>query len=401
MSTFETLGNVTRSSISIEEYEFREFLKDDVLVVGFLIFFCLIGSIGNGHALVVYYFGYKPSNHRTFVLWLAAVDFVACVVSIPFEIVDIRHGYTFGSSAACKTFRFINHIVNIGSGCLFGVIAIERFRKACRPFERQFSQKEAATSCMVTVGVSAFLSLPCFYIYEAAIKETDIPGLLGMDCTVGKDKGRKTFFRFFSGFLLLLSTVVFIICTVMYALIGKAMYKQISFRRSAQLAKSSRAFPSVNSIDSSLKNSSQLAAKNGEKQSIQREESSVCLENNRKVHFVNSNDSSASKIQIRGAAKLDRTKRITLMFLVATAVSYIGIVPNIIILMIKALNAPAYRRIDSQLGLFTPVLLRWYFLSNVTNPVVYCFVDDRFRQECKRLYGNVTNLWKNKGQTRV
>ena len=414
MTALNLTANTSRILPSIEDYEYSEFLKDDVLVVGYLIILCIIGTIGNGHAIVVYYLSYKPSNHRTFVLWLAAVDFLACAVCIPFEIVDIRHGFTFGSSAACKVFRYLNHIANIGSGCLYGVIAIERYRKACCPFGRQMTERESFISCMVTVGMSMLVSLPSFYIYEAAIKLTSIVGLAGMDCTVGSTKSQKQFFKFYSGFLLLLSTVVFIICIVVYSLVGKALYKQMNFRRSVQTT--NKQHKKVTAVTSDLSNGSSLNQKLSEelagkdnrqetpvKPAIQSEESSVCLDSHRKVQFAVSNNSTISvSSSNKRPSKLDRTKRITLMFLVATAVAYIGIIPNIIILIIRGVKESAYRHIALKLGIFTPVLLRGYFLSNVTNPVVYCFVDDRFRKECNKLYGNIkTALTKRNSRTLV
>uniref|UniRef100_A0A8W8NQ93 G_PROTEIN_RECEP_F1_2 domain-containing protein n=1 Tax=Magallana gigas TaxID=29159 RepID=A0A8W8NQ93_MAGGI len=358
-----SLSNSTGSVISIEQFEFQEFLKDDIAVVIYLIFLCFVGTIGNGHAFIIYHVRYKPSNHRTFVVWLAAIDFVACAVSAPFEIVDIRHGYTFNSGAACKCFRFINHVVSIASGLMLGVIAVERYRKACCPFGRQISEREASIACMVTVGVSILLSTASFYLYDVAIKLTDIPNLSGTDCTVGASD-------------------------------GKSLYKQMRFRQSAQLKNVQKTL-SGNSVSSDNKMSvSSLRHKMvtekpeaSSSQQIHDEESSMYSDKNKVT--LKPLQQSAKNPMVPGKKRLDRTRRITLMFLIATAVSYVGYLPNLIILVVRAARPSAYLYLQAGLGMLTPVLLRGYFLSNVTNPLVYCFVDDRFRHECSLLYSKI------------
>ncbi|XP_022337660.2 cholecystokinin receptor type A-like [Crassostrea virginica] len=392
-----SLNATTSSILTIEEFEFQEFLKDDIAVVVYLILLCFVGTIGNGHAFIVYHVRYKPSNHRTFVVWLAAIDFVACSVSAPFEIVDIRHGYTFGSGAACKCFRFINHVVSIASGIMLGVIAVERYRKACCPFGRQISETEAAVACMVTVGVSFLFATPSFYLYDVAVKETDIPGLSGTDCTVGAEDGQQSFFRIYSLLLLLISTIIFILCIVAYSFVGKSLYKQMRFRQSAQLKNVHKTI-SGNSVSSDNKMSiSSLKMKMvmekpeaSSSNQIHDEESSVYSDKNK--ISINKIQRTAATPMVKGRKKLDRTRRITLMFLIATAVSYVGYLPNLIILVIRAAHHSAYDRLDASLGMLTPVLLRGYFLSNVTNPLVYCFVDDRFRQECALLYSKIFRI---------
>lgn len=389
-----SLSNSTGSVISIEQFEFQEFLKDDIAVVIYLIFLCFVGTIGNGHAFIIYHVRYKPSNHRTFVVWLAAIDFVACAVSAPFEIVDIRHGYTFNSGAACKCFRFINHVVSIASGLMLGVIAVERYRKACCPFGRQISEREASIACMVTVGVSILLSTASFYLYDVAIKLTDIPNLSGTDCTVGASDGQQSVFRFYSLVLLLISTIIFILCIVAYSFVGKSLYKQMRFRQSAQLKNVQKTL-SGNSVSSDNKMSvSSLRHKMvtekpeaSSSQQIHDEESSMYSDKNKVT--LKPMQQSAKNPMVPGKKRLDRTRRITLMFLIATAVSYVGYLPNLIILVVRAARPSAYLYLQAGLGMLTPVLLRGYFLSNVTNPLVYCFVDDRFRHECSLLYSKI------------
>lgn len=369
------------SELSIEQFELEEFLRDDVAVVVYLIFLCVVGTIGNGHAFIVYQVRYKPSNHRVFVVRLAAIDFVACAVCVPFEIVDIRQGYTFDSVVACKCFRFLNHVVSIASGLMLCLIAVERYRKACCPFKRQMSEGETKIACMVIVGISIFLSTACIYLYDVTLKFTDIPNLSGTDCTVGASETQQTFFQVYSFVLLLISTGMFILCIVAYSFIGKSLYNQMKFRQSAQFKDIQK------TLDRDIENKVLDKPDAGDLHQIHEEESSIYSVKN--ISTLKPLEQPANKSKFPGKDRLDRTRRITFMFLIATAVSYAGYLPNLIILIIRATRPSTYLYLQTRLGMLTPVFLRGYFLSNATNPLVYCFVDERFRFECILFYHKV------------
>lgn len=100
--------------------------REHVGGVVFVTILMVLGIIGNVHVLVVYAFRMKPSNHRIFILVLAAIDFTTCVVGMPFILVDLRHPLTFTLTAACKILRFINYFIASSSFMLMVVIAAER-----------------------------------------------------------------------------------------------------------------------------------------------------------------------------------------------------------------------------------------------------------------------------------
>lgn len=55
-------SNSSYSVLSIEQFELQEFLRDDIAVVVYLIFLCIVGTIGNGHAFIVYLAGTNPQT---------------------------------------------------------------------------------------------------------------------------------------------------------------------------------------------------------------------------------------------------------------------------------------------------------------------------------------------------
>lgn len=396
-TTWTSGSYVTDVIPDLYKLESEKFLDKYIPVVVYLTLLCVVGAIGNAHAFLVYLYRYKTSNHKIFVVWLAAVDFIACSLSIPFEIMDARHSYTFTSVSACKIFRFLNHFVVLCSGLLLGIIAVERYRKACVPMGRQLSAKEAKYSCMITVIVSIALSIPALIVYGPTSKPVDnFPELVGSDCTVYSSY-KKTFFKIYSSFLLLLCTIIFIVCVVTYTFIGRVLYRQMKFRRASQTTLPKQRLTSLSSCKggpiSSDGGATTTLKKEDNSAHIHDEESSYWDHHNRKSLSRSLSTVSAIKMSAKKLKIFDRSKQITFMFLVATAISYAGYLPHLVLIIIQGINRPTYEDISVSIGSFSAILIRGYFLSNATNPLVYCFLDDRFRRECKKMYAQLKHCF--------
>ena len=379
------ISNITTKHLhNLEDLEYAEFIDEYLPIFIYLLVLGVIGTFGNAHVLLVYSQRYSPSNHRIFIIWLAAVDFFSCTVSIPFEMYDIRYRYTFNASWACKVFRFLNHAASVSSGFLLGLIALERFRKACQPTKTQMTIKQAKISCIVTLLTSSFLAVPAVVIYGANVSETFHPGIIGSDCT-SLTKYQSPF-KIYSGALLLFSTCVFVMCIIIYIFVGNVLYKQMQFRKRVQMRRKMLYALSSASINT---HGSTLKLTNGSVGSLDRIEieddhSSI---NNERLKIQKTSTGSNNQLQLqKRRAKISRSRRITLMFLVATSVSYLGYLPNTVFSVIKALDTPTFTTIAMKLGASVYIFLRLYFISNVTNPIVYSFMDERFREECRAYY---------------
>ena len=76
-----------------------------LLVLAILTF---VGTIANAHVLFVFGTKIKRSTYRVFVLALGCIDMLGCTISIPFQIIDETHPYTFHNAIPCKIFRFFD-----------------------------------------------------------------------------------------------------------------------------------------------------------------------------------------------------------------------------------------------------------------------------------------------------
>ncbi|KAJ8322066.1 hypothetical protein KUTeg_000537 [Tegillarca granosa] len=373
------------------EINYELFIQMKIPAIIYLTFISFIGILGNFHAIVVYYLSYKPSNHRTLIIALALVDLAGCLFCVPFEIFELRYEYVFTFDPACKIFRFLNHVTATASGFLLGVIAVERHRKVCRPTGCQISKKSAKVICIVTVIASVLLSIPSFIVYGPTfVKVSERPDLdlYGHDCTVLGSYEDSVLVKVFISLLLLLTTVVFVMCFVIYVMVGKVIYRQVQFRKKSQMKKADVQLVTC-SLNGSGKDRLGCSSETLDSNLTQEEDSSETDSSNHKINSkisVSSTFKSKTKKTKTPKTAFSRSKKITLMFLVATAISYLSYIPNIMLVLMKAFNKPLSTRAEMDLGFFSLILMRSYFISNITNPIVYCFVDDRFRQECFKLY---------------
>lgn len=372
--SMDKMNNFSQSDLSAVEYDL--FVENDIPVIVYLCILCVVGTTGNVHAITVYAFRYKPSNHRTFVIWLATVDLVASFLSMPFESFDIRYNLTFSIIPLCKIFKGLNYFVSICSGFLLGVIAVERYRKICVPLGTQLSLRLAKWTCFVAVMIAFILACISGFMYGIISKQVPSYNLTASECTVlGKYKGTMLF-KGYSVFLLFISTVVFVLCVVTYSFVGKILYKQMTFRKLSHSSADRRLTSNPNGNDRNISHDTGSSVH-------QEEESSFAHGTHKESTAVTSPKENMKKKRKKG---LDRSKQIAFMFLVATAASYVGYLPNMILLIIKGIRSDTYDAIDQRLGVVNAILVRSYFLSNVANPIVYCFVDERFRRECTLLY---------------
>ena len=103
-----------------------------VIYIGTLM---VVGLSGNPLVIYFYWRKEKTTPSHIFIVTLAIFDILACLISMPFEIVDLMLFYTFESLVACKILCFCNYFFSIGSACILFFIAVDRYRKVCKTSE--------------------------------------------------------------------------------------------------------------------------------------------------------------------------------------------------------------------------------------------------------------------------
>lgn len=183
------------------------------------------GAIGNSHVLYLYYTRFKRSTYRWFVLSLAVIDMTGCCVSMPFEIVDESLPHSFSDPVSCKLFRFVNYIVALTCAFTLVLIASERYRKICKPYGKQMSERRAKKYVIAVIVVTFIVSAPVLYIYgPKTIKINEF--FYGKECTWGDHMAdHSTFGYAYAGFITLIIVICMFCLIVIYSIIGLRLKK--------------------------------------------------------------------------------------------------------------------------------------------------------------------------------
>ncbi|XP_061183166.1 D(2) dopamine receptor A-like [Saccostrea echinata] len=232
---------------NVSEYVKRlndEAVETLIPAIIYVVSLMVIGVVGN--PIIVYFYGFKLKTTPSymFIVALAMFDFVICAISMPLEIVDLVRFYTFESAIACRLLRFVNYFMAISSGLILIAIAVDRYRKICKPFESQITIKMAKIIISCALFVSLCVSWPSFVFYTVVqVNLTDIAGAVGQDCTTRRNDSYKLYITLYNGILFLIFIIAITSLIVLYCLVGKQIFNLRDFRFYAQRKRRKSAAP--------------------------------------------------------------------------------------------------------------------------------------------------------------
>jgi uncharacterized membrane protein YidH (DUF202 family) len=81
-----------------------------------------------------------------FVVSLAIADFLVCTFTIPFEIAQMTHEYTFYAEWVCKLGRTVNVIFTTSSALILVALSVNRYRRICHQMTRPLTSTQLTKS---------------------------------------------------------------------------------------------------------------------------------------------------------------------------------------------------------------------------------------------------------------
>lgn len=294
----------------------------------------VIGLVGNLHVILIYALKFKISNYKIYILILASLDMTNCCLSMPLVIMYLSFPFMFPSNIFCKVFRFILYYVSISSTIILVVIAVDRFRKICKPMKFQLTVFHTKMLCMIVLFVTLCVTWPVPVLYGNSTVHTGIAGITGTRCFT-LDEFKDTNYQAQYNALL---TVVFIVITLILAILYYRIVRDVrqhnKIRWECQRSRSSR-------INMSHKQHSIKAAK-------------------------------------------------TTITLFAVTVGYVAsALPHHALAMLIFIKKDLDCILTFEQG-FAYYMFVWIFLTNnCINPIIYGFSDSRFRREIKKFYHSV------------
>ena len=168
------MNTLTRNR-NMEAEQLSQKIADRLLPV--TVFFGILagfGIISNAYVFYVYKYKYSRCNFRTFVLCLALIDFLGCLLVFPSEMYGHRIWFSYPHSAAwfCKVKTLLSGATIFTSSFVLLLISIDRFRKVCRPLGKQMKVKTALRLCLMIFGIGCIIVIPCPILF--GIQTTNI-----------------------------------------------------------------------------------------------------------------------------------------------------------------------------------------------------------------------------------
>ncbi|XP_071095087.1 prolactin-releasing peptide receptor-like [Haliotis cracherodii] len=127
----------------------------------FMLLILVVGIFGN--ILVLYIYTRKIRIHifGFFVKLLAVFDLVSTVVAVPTTLISrLTSPDDVDAGHLCQVMTFVKHFNTLNSGLIFIIIAVQRYKKVCQPYNSQMSEMLAKKLCLISICVSAIASTP-------------------------------------------------------------------------------------------------------------------------------------------------------------------------------------------------------------------------------------------------
>ncbi|XP_071111687.1 cholecystokinin receptor-like [Haliotis cracherodii] len=397
-----------KSSLNISDEEKNRYLShlDDSMfplmipAVVYLAILMVLGIFGNILVLIVYLKKFKPSPTRVFVVCLAMFDLMTCVVSIPGEILGMRYSHTFDYPAVCKMIRFNNTFSVVSSGFTLIAVAIDRYRKICRPLNKQITIRVARIMVGIAVSVSLVLTIPTVIVYGRKTVKTDKEEITGFECSFD-DGWRDTLFPVvYIGVLFLIFFGSLSVLVVMYILIGRTVFNHRRFK--FRPAKDKKHHSSNHTTETSFKDGTEngIAFRNISSPTATCNVSNsnngtlgcTCLNDASAQPKTRKEDKSSNSVRsIRNNAAKPKEKsrpralKTTLMLFIITAVFIISFLPHLILMITRFIKSDFLDSLQGAGFMLDNVFLRSYFIQSAVNCIVYSFCNERFRNEWRKL----------------
>ncbi|CAC5408733.1 unnamed protein product [Mytilus coruscus] len=360
--------NASESPITLETLNTEEMMERIPTLV-YLSLVMIIGIPGNTLVILIYFGSLwkLEGAHWTFIRTITIVDFLICIIIIPFEFYQQTHQLTFYAESACKSFKVISVHLSVMASLLLVMMSANRMYRIWWPLKVPLSSRQALVSVIILGIFVTAVSWPESKLSGINLKQRK-NNITGYDCGL-KDRYKRTIYSFAYSVVLL---VGFVLCVssliTMYAIIWNKLRRKDHFR-STSAAHSQIEIPVESSVQTVVLEDERSVSNNKTvNQKIERKSSG-----------------SGTKSLKRNTSQRNReSRKVTKIAFVISIAFILSYLPYIIVKMVSSLPKGQYRS-DSFIEAIIPILSRCFLLNNIINPFVYVCLDQTFLIQCKRV----------------
>lgn len=358
------------------------------MLIPIIIVLLLISSIGlPGNVLVCYFYGVK-STSRWFIFFLGCANFVQCLIIVPGEVITAFFQYNFTNNTWCKTIAYFNCVSLAVTVYMLAIVAINRYRKVCRPHGWQIKFRTAKILTGVTVAAAFLFSVPTFWLY--GVKSYVLTGhnITVITCGFSEGASNSPLAFYFVLFGMILTTACLATICILYCFIRRGMKQQLQKeqkRRQQSTRTNSHDVPERASRRSLLEvfrlrtlGKESNKGDNSEMEHQRAEQSTkTCI----------GEEESTSQLQSSKSMMRNTTFSLFLISL-AFILSYL---PTLLLLLIRSINSEFEANLtDTERGVIK-FFIRLCWLNCALNPFLLALSDSEFRTHCKDI---VSQGWK-------
>lgn len=365
-----------------EDVQFANDAKAVVLIpvmvyVGVLM---IAGTIGNALVCYVYYFKFKKTPSNYFVVWLAMLDLLTCILGMPFEIVDLRYPYMFHFPYLCKAMRFTESLTTISSGFTLIAVAFDRYFKICKPLKR-FPNIGAKMMNCASFAAGLVLALPAIFVF--GMKEIHIPHTnhTGFECSVDDDISNSIYPMLYFA----IQAGVYVLCVfslgILYALLWRTIHRRKNKVIGATLP--------LQTQDSMTVRTEKECLYINDKKCITFERASdssneVEVDKRHPLKYLprQSSSKSTKSVRSRTGSSTIRTGRTTKILLSVSVAFIISFVPYLVVKILKYTMREQFSHLSTAAEIAYNFATRSYCINNAINPIIYSFLNNTFRSQC-------------------
>lgn len=357
----------------------------------------LVGMPGNFIVIIVYLLKMTKTTSRHFIISLAVCDFVNCAFGMPVELSLLWNFYNFDYPILCKVSRFSTFFMNNTSACVLIAIAVDRFRRVCRPLRPNMTVKHSKIICISVTIVSMISAFPALFIYgtKTILRAGPLNNtrLVLKTCYVDDSTG-PLLPLVFNLYMLIIVILMFIPLAVMYALVGRVVcgkrkfsgssIKKVKFQSTVSADSKSvleRTRFSTRILKSFSESSPNLFRSS--RKSTNRKNSEVPETNEMMSH----RDGSMSDNSVRrhGGQEI-RAGRTSLILFIVSLIFVLSFLPYLSIVTIRYVKTDLVKHMTGTGLTIYNLTLRSYLLNSAVNPVIYCFLNRHFRMKVSQFF---------------
>ena len=209
-----------------------------LLTVPVLIFICVLMFIGFlGNALVLFTYAKRATKSSTnlFIFTLATFDLVNCSLTLPFVMYHLLRPYTNNHPPLCSIYKFVGVACDLSSGFIIVCISFDRYLRIARPHQG-LSVKGSKIAIIITCLASLAVASLTFFVFgiHHVLLDADYH-LYGTQCGIRDDAEHTVWPLLFSTLILVCFIVGIAILLTVYTLLGLKVKRWSKGRKTKQI----------------------------------------------------------------------------------------------------------------------------------------------------------------------